>query len=148
MWSAIRWIVLRLAAIRWLFKLGWLGTLIPIVLLLKTIGLPLLGILSIVAIPLLILLFLFGLPIMLVLMFGGLIMGVLAVVVTIGLVAVKIGLFVVLPIWLMLVVGRKLYCWTFKRGDGGNGSGPSSPSEPPAPPPSAPPPMADSFDAA
>ena len=77
MWSAIRWIVLRFAAIRWLFKLGWLGTLIPIVLLLKTIGLPLLAILSIVAIPLLILLFLFGLPIILVLVFGGLVMGAL-----------------------------------------------------------------------
>ena len=71
MWSAIRWMVLRLAAIRWLFKLGWLGMLVPIVLLLKTIGLPLLGILSVVAIPLLILLFLFGLPIILVLVFGG-----------------------------------------------------------------------------
>jgi len=150
MWSAIRWIVLRLAAIRWLFKLGWLGMLVPIVLLLKTIGLPLLGILSIVAIPLLILLFLFGLPIILVLTFGGLIMGVLAFVVTIGVAALKIGIFVVLPIWLMLVVARKLYCWMFKRGDGGNGSGPSAPSEPPAPPsaPPPPPPMADSFDAA
>jgi hypothetical protein len=131
MWSAIRWIVLRLAAVRWLFKLGWLGTLLPIVLLLKTIGLPLLAILSIVAIPLLILLFLFGLPIILVLAFGGLIMGVLGAVLALGLVAVKFALFVVLPIWLMIVVCRKLFCWMFKRGDGGNGATPSSPSEPP-----------------
>lgn len=147
MWSAIRWIVLRLAAIRWLFKLGWLGMLVPIVLLLKTIGLPLLGILSIVAIPLLILLFLFGLPIILVLVFGGLVMGFLGFVLTIGLAAVKIGLFVVLPIWLMVVVGRKLFCWMFKRGDGGNGNG-SPPSEPtqPSSPPSPPPTSADAFD--
>ena len=53
MWSAIRWIVLRFAAIRWLFKLGWLGLSFPSSLLLKTIGLPLLAVLSIVAIPLL-----------------------------------------------------------------------------------------------
>lgn len=136
MWSAIRWIVLRLAAIRWLFKLGWLGTLIPIALLLKSVGLPLLGILAIVALPLFILLFLFGLPIILVLAFGGLIMGVLGVVVTLGLVALKFAIFVVLPIWLMFVVGRTLFCWMFKRGDGGNGDvSTSAPSEPPPPPP-------------
>ena len=46
MWSAIRWLVLRLAAIRWLFKLGGLAFLIPIVMLLKAIGLPLLAVLS------------------------------------------------------------------------------------------------------
>ena len=44
MWSAIRWLVLRFAALRWLFKLGGLGLLLPIALLLKTIGLPLLAI--------------------------------------------------------------------------------------------------------
>src|SRR5215475_5530964 len=75
MWSVIRWLVLRIAAIRWLFKLGWLGALIPIALLLKSIGLPLLGILIIVGLPLLVLLFLFGLPIFLVLAVGGLFVG-------------------------------------------------------------------------
>ena len=68
MWSAIRWLVLRIAAIRWLFKLGGLAFLLPLALLLKTIGLPLLGVLAVVGDPgLLILLFLFGLPIFLVL---------------------------------------------------------------------------------
>jgi len=138
MWAAIRWLVLRVAAIRWLFKLGWLGLFIPIALLLKTIGLPLLGILSIIALPLLALLFLFGLPIILVLMFGGLLMGVVGFILTIGVAALKIGLFVVLPIWLMLVVVRKLYCWIFKRGDGGSHNTPTAPSEPTPPPPANP----------
>jgi hypothetical protein len=132
MWSAIRWLVLQLAAVRWLFKLGGLAFLIPIVLLLKTIGLPLLGVLSIVAIPLLILLFLFGLPIFLVLMAGGAIMGILSLVVTMGIAALKIGIFIVLPIWLTV----KLFSWIFRRGgNGGSSSETKSPpvSEPPPP---------------
>ena len=126
MWSAIRWLVLRLAAVRWLFKLGGLAFFIPIVMLLKAIGLPVLMVLSIVAIPVLIVLFLFGLPIFLVLMAGGAIMGLLSLVVTIGIAALKIGIFVVLPIWLTF----KLFSWIFHRGRGGGSAG-----EPPPPPP-------------
>src|SRR6478672_2186788 len=113
MWSAIRWLVLRIAAIRWLFKLGGLAFLLPIALLLKTIGLPLLGILSILALPVLILLFLFGLPVFLVFIFGSMLMGLIGMVLTIGLAAVKIGLFVVLPLWLMWTVASKISGWTF-----------------------------------
>jgi hypothetical protein len=135
MWSAIRWLVLRLAAVRWLFKLGGLAFFIPIVMLLKAIGLPLLGVLSIVAIPLLILLFLFGLPLFLVFLAGSAIMGVLSLIVTLGLAALKIGIFVVLPIWLTF----KLFSWVFGRGRNG-GSSSDSTSSPPPPPPSSPPP--------
>jgi hypothetical protein len=133
MWSAIRWLVFQLAAIRWLFKLGGLAFLIPIVLLLKAIGLPVLAVLSIIAIPLLILLFLFGLPIFLVFLAGGAIMGILSLVVTIGIAALKIGIFVVLPIWLTW----KLFSWIFRRGNGGSSEStstpPATPSEPPPP---------------
>jgi len=135
MWSAIRWLVLQLAAIRWLFKLGGLAFLIPIVMLLKAIGLPVLAVLSIVAIPLLILLFLFGLPIFLVLLAGGAIMGVLSLIVTIGVAALKFGIFVVLPIWLMW----KVFSWIFRRGNGGSSSTTSSPPPPPPASPSEPP---------
>jgi len=133
MWSAIRWLVLRLAAIRWLFKLGGLAFLIPVVMLLKAIGLPLLGVLSIVAIPLLFLLFLFGLPIFLVFLAGGAIMGILSLVVTLGIAALKIGIFVVLPIWLTF----KLLSWLFRRGGNGGTSGETTKTPPPAsePPP-------------
>jgi hypothetical protein len=138
MWSAIRWAVLQLAAIRWLFKLGGLAFLIPVVLLLKAIGLPVLAVLSIIAIPLLILLFLFGLPIFLVFLAGGAIMGILSLVVTIGVAALKIGIFVVLPIWLTF----KLFSWIFRRGKNG-GSSSDSTSSPPPRPSEPPPPQGD-----
>ena len=141
MWSAIRWLVFQLAAIRWLFKLGGLAFLIPVVLLLKAIGLPVLAVLSIVAIPLLILLFLFGLPIFLVFLAGGAIMGILSLVVTIGIAALKIGIFVVLPIWLTW----KLFSWMFRRGNNG-GSSSDSTSSPPPSPSEPPPPHGDPLD--
>ena len=131
MWSAIQWLVVRIAAIRWFFKLGWLGLLIPIVLLLKTIGLPILAVLSIVAIPMLILLVLFGLPIFLVLLFGGLIMGFLGFVLMIGVAALKIGLFIVLPAWLIWKLAKTVWCWGRKRDAGDDSSGDTPPSEPP-----------------
>jgi hypothetical protein len=117
MWSAIRWLVLRIAAIRWLFKLGGLAFLLPIALLLKTIGLPLLAVLGVLAIPVLIILFLFGLPIFLVFLAGSMLMGLIGVVLTIGIAALKFGLFIVLPIWLLWKLGGKMSCWIFKRGD-------------------------------
>src|SRR6185503_11570274 len=123
MWSAIQWLVVRIAAIRWFLKLGWLGLLIPIVLLLKTIGIPVLAVLSIIAIPILILLVLFGLPIFLVLIFGGLFIGFLGFVLTIGVAALKIALFVVLPIWLVWKLVTKVFCWGKRRdNDGGEAS--------------------------
>ena len=116
MWSAIRWLVLRIAAIRWLFKLGGLAFLLPLALLLKTIGLPLLAVLGVLAIPVLIILFLFGLPIFLVFIFGSMLMGLIGMVLTIGIAALKIGVFIVLPIWLLWKLGGKMSCW-YKRGD-------------------------------
>lgn len=142
MWAAIRWLVLRLAAVRWLFKLSGLALLLPLALVLKTIGLPLLAVLSIVGLPILFLLLIFGLPIFLVLLVGGLVMGVLGVVLTIGIAAVKIGLFVVLPLWLAWAVGSRVYHWIVGGRNGGERKG----SEP-TPPPSAPEPD-DGFDAA
>jgi len=133
MWSAIRWLVLRLVAARWLFKLSGLALLVPIALLLKTIGLPLLGVLAILAFPILILLFVFGLPIFLVLLVGGLFMGMLGMVLTIGVAAIKIGLFIVLPAWLVWTLFSKLFC----RGGGKNGDT-SKPDTPPGPSTSAP----------
>ena len=122
MWSAIRWLVLRIVAARWLFKLSGLALLLPLAMLLKTIGLPLLGVLGILAFPILILLFVFGLPIFLVVVVGGLLIGMLGVALTMGLVAIKIGLFIVLPVWLVW----KLFCNLRRRGGGGGTNGGSS----------------------
>jgi hypothetical protein len=128
MWSAIRWLVLRIAAIRWLFKLGGLAFLLPIALLLKTIGLPILMVLGVLAIPVLLLLFLFGLPIFLVFIFGSMLMGLIGMVLTIGIAALKFGLFVVLHIWLAWSLGKKLWNW----GKKGGGDATASDSAPPS----------------
>ena len=141
MWAAMRWLVLRLTAVRWLFKLSGLALLLPLAFLLKTIGLPLLAVLSIVGLPILFLLLVFGLPIFIVLLAGGLLTGLFGMVLTIGIAAVKIGLFVVLPIWLMWMVGARLYHWLAGRGGGHHDEGG------PTPPPPAPDPT-DGFDAA
>ena len=135
MWSAIRWIVLRLIALRWFFKLGWLGLLVPIAMILKVIGLPLLAVLSVIALPLLALLFLFGLPIFLVLAVGGLIMGALAFLLVIGVAALKFALFVVLPIWLVWMISSKLLSVVCRRrgDDPGTSSRPAGDAPPPRP---------------
>lgn len=124
MWSALRWLLLRIAAVRWLFKLFSLGLLLPIALLLKTIGLPVLIVLGILGLPILLLLFVFGLPIILVLVFGGMLMAFLAFVLTLGIAAIKITLLVVLPAWLIW----KVVCMVRgKRGGGANGDAGGSP---------------------
>ena len=129
MWSAIRWLVLRIAAIRWLFKLGGLAFLLPLALLLKTIGLPILMVLAVLAIPVLLILFLFGLPIFLVFIVGSMLMGLIGTVLTLGFAVLKIGLFVVLPIWLMWMLAAKIWDWGKKKG---TGDSPGSDSPPPS----------------
>jgi hypothetical protein len=150
MWAAIRWLVLRLAAVRWIFKLSGLALLVPLAFLLKIVGLPLLAVLAVVGLPILFLLLVFGLPIIMVLVVGGLLMGVLGAVLSIGIAALKIGLFVILPIWLVWILGTKLYYWITGRGNGGKhnggegGTAGTSGTSTPAPPP----PPADEFDPA
>ena len=131
MWSAIRWLLLRIAAIRWVFKLGWLGLLIPIAFLLKSIGLPLLIILFVLALPILLMLFVFGLPIFLVVMAGGAFMGLVSMVLTLSFAVLKIAILVVLPIWLLFA----LWSWIKRppKGDKGNDGGSKVKDAPPPP---------------
>ncbi len=102
MFATIGSIALRLAAIRWAIKsFVGLGFLVPLVFLLKLVGLPVLIVLGVLAAPVMFVLFLLGLPVFLVLIVAALLMAGLFFVLTIGLVALKIFLFVVLPIWLV-----------------------------------------------
>ena len=104
MFATITSVALRLAAIRWAFKsLVGLG-LVPIAFVLKLVGLPILAVLGVLALPVMFVLFFLGLPVFLVLIVAALLMGGLFFVLTIGLVALKIFLFVVLPIWLVWTV--------------------------------------------
>jgi hypothetical protein len=145
MWSAIKWVLLQIAAIRWVLKLGWLGLLIPIAFLLKAIGLPLLLILLVLALPVLFMFFVFGLPVFLVVVAGGAFMGLVSFVLTLSVAALKIALFVVFPIWFAFAIGPKIARW-FK-GGGGNGGGEPKPGTSPPPPPNRPTPeSASDFD--
>jgi len=135
MWAFISKLVLQIATIRWLFKLGGLALLLPLAGLLKIIGIPLLLILLVLGLPILILLFLFGLPIFAVLLFGGLLIGFLGMVLTIGVAAIKFAIFVVLPIWLMWKVASWVFCKVFRRGDdGASTTEPVEPIDPGMPP--------------
>ena len=114
MWAFLKWLAMRLALVRWLFKiLGGLAVFLPLAFLLKTIGLPILIVLAVLALPILFVLFLFGLPIFLVLAAGGLAMGVLLAALSFGVLALKFALFVVLPMWLLW----KLAAWMFRGRD-------------------------------
>ncbi|MFL5615064.1 MAG: hypothetical protein ACJ796_15470 [Gemmatimonadaceae bacterium] len=114
MWSLIKWLAMRLAIVRWVFKVLGMLAFLPIAFLLKAVGLPLLIIHGVLALPVLFLLFLFGLPIFLVLLAGGLAMGVLFAALSLGVVALKVAIFVVLPIWLVW----RLASWLFRGRDG------------------------------
>ena len=111
----VRWIMLR-------YLLGALGGLLalwPVAWLLKIIGIPLLIVLAIVGVPLIILLVAIGLPVLAVMAVGGMILGLLGLVLSVGMVVVKIGIFVVLP--LLLVWG--LYRWLMESGKKRGGEG-------------------------
>ncbi len=98
-------LVVRLAAIRWAFNtiLG-LGVLVPVAMILKVVGLPILAVLGVLAMPVLFVLFLFGLPVFLVLIVAAVVLAGLFFMLTLGMIAFKIFLFVVLPIWLIWTV--------------------------------------------
>lgn len=114
MWSLLKWLAMRLAIVRWIVKILGLAAFLPIAFLLKAVGLPILIVLAVLALPVLFLLFLFGLPIFLVLLVGGLAMSALFAVLSLGMVAIKVAIFVVLPVWL----GWKLMSWLFRGRNG------------------------------
>ena len=125
MWSIIKWLAMRFAPVRWLFKVFGMALFVPLALLLKTIGLPVLIVLGVLALPILFLLFVFGLPIMFVLLAGGALMGLLFAVLSVGLVVVKLAIVIGLPIYLMW----KLFSWLFGRRRR-NGDTPNEPVDP------------------
>ena len=108
--TMLRWAALRLAAVGWTVKtLAVAALIVPAVLVLQFIGWPLLAILGVLALPVLFVLFLFGLPVFLVLLVGGMLLGLVGAVLSIGLVALKFALIVVLPIWLVWQLGKLLF---------------------------------------
>lgn len=112
----IKWLVVKLAVVRMLWKLiGGLGLFLPLAFLLKLVGLPALLVLGVLALPLLFVLFIIGLPIFLVFAVGGVFLAFVFMALTLGLMALKVALFVALPIWVVWQMVK----WISGRGDKG-----------------------------
>ena len=118
MWAMIKYLVTQIALFRWIFgSLGSLGILIPVLMVLKAIGLPVLMVIAVIALPVLLLLLLIGLPIFLVLICGGILLAIAWAFLTVGAVVLKPLILVLLP---MFVIGYGMW-WLFsgrKRGGG------------------------------
>ena len=120
MWVLVKSLIVKWALLRYVLgSLGGLLALAPIAWLLKVIGVPLLIILGIIAIPLLILLAAIGLPIAAVLAIGTMIIALLGMLLSMGLVVVKILIFVVLPILAIWALYRWVMATTKPRGGEG-----------------------------
>lgn len=89
--------------------LGSVLVVIPLgLLMLKFLALPLLAVLALLGFPLLILVALLGFPFFIVFAIAGVALALLAAVVTFGFIALKLFLFVVLPVWLVYRLTRWL----------------------------------------
>ena len=124
------WLLLKGLALRFVIGRtvgGMLATLllvlVPLGGVLKVVGLPLLAVLGMLGAPVFLLLGLVGLPILFVLGFGAILLLLLGVVLTIGLIAIKILLPIVLIVWFVRwIFGKTKGCDSVK--------GPPPPEEP------------------
>ena len=113
MWSIIKAILLKFGALRGLLAvLGSLAAVLPIALaIIKFFGWPLMVVMAVVGLPLLLVLAIVGLPFIAVFTIGGVVLATVAAVVMFGLVALKVFLFVVLPVWLAWRVAKWAFGW-------------------------------------
>jgi hypothetical protein len=125
MWSIVKAILIKFGMLRGLFAvLGSLAAVLPIVIaLIKLVGWPLLLVMLVLGLPLLLVLALVGFPFIAVLAIGGTVMGMVFAAITLGLVALKFVLFVVLPIWVVW----KVASWALRGRDGGERRAPETP---------------------
>lgn len=106
MWALLKSLFVNWALFRVLLRcFGSLAFLVPLAVILKAIGWPVLIVLALLAILIVLVLLVVGLPILLVLVIGGMLLAVLAGVLTVGLVALKI----IVPIMLALFLARWLF---------------------------------------
>ena len=112
MWALFKTLLVKFALFRILLKgLGSLAFLIPLALLLKGIGWPLLVVLAVLALPIFLVLLVIGLPIFIVLGIGGLLVSLLFMAMTVGAVFIKFLIFVVVPIMLVWWLVKTLAGW-------------------------------------
>jgi hypothetical protein len=109
MWSLITSLLAKWALLKLVIKtLGSLGLLLPIAFVLKAIGMPILIVLAILAAPIFIVLAIIGLPFMFVIVVGIMLLVGFFALLSIGLLALKIAIPILLIYWLMR--------WWFRNG--------------------------------
>jgi hypothetical protein len=109
MWAILKTLLVQgILARTALRSFGWLAWLLPVGFLLKWVGLPLLAVLGVLALPVLLLLLVIGLPIFVVLMFGGALLSLVGMVLTVGVALAK----VLIPVALAVLVIR----WMLRAG--------------------------------
>ncbi len=107
------WLLLKGFALRFLVGrtvggafLTLLAAIIPLGAVLKLIGLPLLLVLAVIGAPLILLLAVIGLPVLLVVGFGAMLLALLGALLTLGLLAIKIVVPIVLIVWFVKWIAR------------------------------------------
>jgi hypothetical protein len=125
MWSILKAVLIKLGILRGLIAvLGSLVALLPIAIaLIKLVGLPVLVVMLVLGLPLLFVLALFGFPFIAVLAIAGIVLGMVFAAITLGIMALKFLLFVVLPIWLVW----KVASWALRWRGGGERHAPERP---------------------
>jgi hypothetical protein len=109
MWAILKTLLVQgILARTALRSFGWLAWLLPVGFLLKWVGLPLLAVLGVLALPVLLLLLVIGLPVFVVLMFGGALLSLVGMVLTVGVALAK----VLIPMALVVLVIR----WMWRAG--------------------------------
>jgi hypothetical protein len=108
MWALIKSLLLKWSLFKILLKsLGSLAWLIPVAFILKAIGIPALMLLAVLALPLILVLVMLGLPLLLIVIVGGGLLMVTFWIVSIGLVALKIALPIILVFWVVRWLTRR-----------------------------------------
>ena len=110
MWLLFKGLALRFVVGRTLGGLmaTLLVVLVPAAAVLKLVGLPILFVLGILGAPLLLLLGVIGLPVMLVVGIGAVLLAMLGVLLTLGVIAIKVVLPIVLIVWFLRWVWRAM----------------------------------------
>jgi hypothetical protein len=109
MWTLLKAFALRLVIGRTLGGLFGLLllTLVPVAGVLKLVGLPLLIVLGVIGAPVFLLLAVIGLPVLLVVGIGGMLLFLLGILLTLGVMAIKIVLPIVLLVWFVRWIFRR-----------------------------------------
>lgn len=107
----LRWLAGLFGGIPWILRAVLAVLFVPIAFVLKLIGIPIMVVLSVLAVPVFLVLLVMGLPIFLVLAGGGAIMGLMFAVLSIGFAALKIFLFIVLPVLILMKILSWMFGW-------------------------------------